>query len=524
MTTVSHRSAGFRTTYPRLLALCLGLGLALRLILAAILPPGYDESYYLFYGRHPALSYFDHPLAVALWAAAGQHLGPLSRFQPVLALRLPSLVSYTGALLLLSEATRLWFGRRAALMACALGSLAPLLFVCGGLLLLPDSPLLLVLSLLLWWLARHPLNAPRSPWQSLRFGWILGLLTLCKYQGLLLILTLVVLRLVASARQRQLRWRDTALIGAGWLMLSSPLWLWNGLHGWRSFAFQAGRTASVPGFHWQGPPLFLLSQLALLFPTIGVLLLVALLGRSTPPQPAAAGFLRALALPQLVVFLLLAGRMQVLASWLVPAWWVLLPLASAWLARPALWRQLWLRGLAAFTLVAVPLLTLVAAAHVRWGIARALIPAAVDTSGQLLAPAELRQALMAHPRVWQALREAQVIGSNRYELPGFLALALHGYSGAQYSCYTGDCRGFDDWRASLDPRARRGVLFAVVGDYMPLVTLQLPIREQPWRIQPLIPLGQVPVRRAGQTVALLEFFSFDPSTAERIAFPPKPPR
>jgi hypothetical protein len=523
VTTVPHRAGRVRITYPRLLALCLGLGLAMRLILAAILPPGYDESYYLFYGRHPALSYFDHPLAVAGWAAAGQHLGPLFSSQPVLALRLPSLLSYTGSLLLLSEATRIWFGRRAALLACALGSLAPLLFVCGGLLLLPDSPLLLVLSLLLWWLARHPLHAARSPLQALQFGWILGLLSLCKYQGLLLILSLVVLRLVESTRRRQLRWLDTALITAGWLMLSWPLWLWNGLHGWRSFAFQAGRTASVIGFQWQGPPLFLLSQLALLFPSIGLLLLVALL-RPTPNHSAAAGLLRALALPQLVVFLLLAGRMQVLASWLVPAWWLLLPLAAAWLARPLLWQRLWLRALAVFTLVAVPLLTLVAAAHVRWGIARSLIPAAVDTSGQLLPPAELRQALMAHPRIWQALREAEVIGSNRYELPGFLALALNGYSRAEYSCYTGDCRGFDDWRASLDPHARRGVLFAVVGGYMPLVTLQLPIPEQPWRIQPLIPLGQVPVRRADQTVALLEFYSFDPSTAQRISFPPKSPR
>ena len=138
--------------------------------------------------------------------------------------------------------------------------------------------------------------------------------------------------------------------------------------------------------------------------------------------------------------------------------------------------------------------------------------------------AELRRPLMAQPQIWQALREAEVIGSNRYELPGFLALALHGYSRAQYTCYTGDCRGFDDWRASLNPGARRGVLFAVVGGYMPLVTLQLPIPEQPWRIQPLTPLGQVPVRRAGQTVALLEFYSFDPSTAQRISFPPKPPR
>ncbi len=523
MSTVSARAPGLGSTYPRLLALCLGLGLGLRLLLAWILPPGYDESYYLFYGRNPALSYFDHPLAVALWAAAGQQLGPLFEAQPVLALRLPSLLSYTGALLLLSEATRRWFGRRAALLACGLASLAPLLFVCGGLLLLPDSPLLLVLSLLLWWLARHPLHAPRRPWQSLCFGGILGVLSLCKYQGLLLILTLVVLRLLHAWRQRRQFWRDTALIAAGWLLLSWPLWLWNGMHGWRSFLFQAGRTTAAAGFHWQGPALFLLSQLALLFPSIGAVLLLGLL-RPTPTHPAAAALLRALALPQLLVFLLLAGRMQVLASWLVPAWWLMLPLAAAWLAQPAVWQRLVLRGLALFTLLAVPLLTLAAAAHVRWGIARAWIPTSVDTSGQLLPPAELRRALMAQPRLWKALREAQVIGSNRYELPGFLALALQGHSQAQYTCYTGDCRGFDDWRPSLDPRARRGVLFAVVGDYMPLATLQLPIPEQPWRIQPLTPLGQVPLRRAGQTVAMLEFYGFDPSTAQRVVFPAKPSR
>ena len=184
------------------------------------------------------------------------------------------------------------------------------MFVCGGLLLLPDSPLLLVLSLLLWWLARHPLHAPRSTLQSLQFGWILGLLSLCKYQGLLIILTLVLLRLHHSWRQRRWRWRDTALIAFGWLMLSWPLWLWNGLHGWRSFTFQAGRTTSLPGFHWQGPPLFLLSQLGLLFPTIGVLLLVALLRRS-PGDRAPVGLLRALALPQLLVFLLQIGRAHV---------------------------------------------------------------------------------------------------------------------------------------------------------------------------------------------------------------------
>ena len=480
------------------------------MILALIQPPGYDESYYLFYGRHLELSYFDHPLAVGLWAAAGQAIAPLFHADPVLALRLPCLLSYTAAQWLLCEATRIWYGRRAALFACAITGLSPLLFACGGLLLLPDSPLVLAISLLLWWLAHHPLHDRRTPLQSLQFGAILGLLTLCKYQSLLLLLTLVLLRLVDSLRQRRWAWQDTVLVMAGWLAISWPLWLWNHQPGWLSFRFHTGRTATSAPYHWDGPLMFLLSQLALLWPVLGLLLLTALWPRKNPSlQPST--LLRTLALPQLVVFLLLAGRMQVLASWLVPAWWLLVPVASAWIAQPGPWKRPWLLALGWLTLIAVPLLSLTAAAHVRWGIAKGLIPPPGDTSGQLLPPRRLRQALQEHPAVWQALTKAQVIGSNRYELPGFLALALEGRSQASYSCYSDDCRGFEVWRNSAEARATRGVLFAVIGDYQPIADLAREGATRSWRVPGLKPLGRVPVQRAGVPVVTLEFYSFDPS-------------
>jgi len=506
-------------TYRQVLAGIILAGLAWRLALALILPPGYDESYYLFYGQNLALSYFDHPLMVGLWAAAGQAMDGLSRVNPVLALRSPGLLSYAVAVGLLAEATRRWFGPRAALLAAAMATVSPLLLACGGLLLLPDSPLILLLSVLLWWLAGHPLNGPRKRAESMAFGLILGLLSLCKYHALLLILTLVTARLVDSIRRRELRWLDTALVLVGWLASSWPLWLWNLQNGWLSFAFHSGRTGAVVGFRWEGPPLFLLSQIALLFPTIGVLMLLALLRPA--PQSSRSGrdgtaLLRLLALPQLVVFLLLAGRMQVLSSWLVPAWWLLLPLAAARLASVALWSRRWVRTLSLLSALAVPPLSLTAAAHVRWGIASSLLPAAVDTSGQLLAPAALRQALQRHPSIWQALQRAEVIGSNRYELPGFMALALQGHSKAAFTTYSGDSRGFDQWRQRLDPAARRGVLFAVVGDYAPLATLTAEAPGQIWHVEALYPLGQVLVERQGQPAALLEFYSFDPSRVRRL--------
>ena len=124
-----------------LLLILLG-GLLLRLLLILLLPPGYDEAYYLFYGTHPALSYFDHPAAVGLWAWLGNQLE-----WGIVGLRLPSLLSYTAASALLALAARRGLGRGSDQWTAALTVFSPLLMLVGGVLLLPDAPLLLALSL-----------------------------------------------------------------------------------------------------------------------------------------------------------------------------------------------------------------------------------------------------------------------------------------------------------------------------------------------------------------------------------------
>ena len=352
-------------------------GLALRLALSAILPPGYDEAYYTFYGQHPALSYFDHPAAVGIWAWAGQRLGG-----SILALRLPSLLSYTLALALLAEATKRWFGQRAALVGALLGSFCPLLLLCGGVLLLPDSPLLLALAVLLWWLSLHPKVIPGTPGEAVGLGLILGLVTLGKYHAFLVLLSLLGWCLGSAHRQALYRSPWPALGWLVWLIVSAPLWLWNINHGWVSFLFQGGRTGAGVGYALAAPPLFLLSQLVLLFPTLGIVLLLALLPRPGRDQAVAARqLLRWLVLPQMVVFVALTGRMHVLASWLVPAWWLLLPLAADWLAglqRPRL--RPWIVAGGWGTALVLPPLLLTLATQVRWGVLDHWLPAGLDTS------------------------------------------------------------------------------------------------------------------------------------------------
>ena len=523
--------------YRRQLAAILLAGLAFRSLAALILPPGYDESYYLFYGQHPALSYFDHPLATGLWSWLGTLLGG-----SIVALRVPALLSYTLACGLLAEACRPLFGPRAALLTAGMANLSPLLLVCGGLLLLPDAPLLLVAALLAWWLARHPLSRPMGVAGALGLGVILGALTLCKYQSFLVLVSLLAIRLAQSLRSRRWRPGETLLVLLAWLVVSAPLWLWNARHGWVSFSFHTARTGHEVVFQPAGPPLLLISQLLLLFPPIALAVLRGLAdggghgvgggdsegegdGADTgdgatfgaePDAAAPAEFrqtLRWIVLPQLAFFLLLAGRMQVLQSWLVLAWWLALPLAAARLA--PLWRagNRGLRRTAWVSAAVVPALCLLVVGHIRWGLASALIPPGLDTSDQLVDSAELRRALRRDPVIWRALSEAEVIASNRYELPGFLALALRGHSRAHYTAYGKDPRGFRFWAKAIDPNAQRGVMYGFVGGDEPIATMR-----SPDHFQDLQPLGRVQLRRGGRQAVALEFYSFTPA-AEQAGVP-----
>ena len=478
----------------------LGLGFCLRLLLAALIPPGYDEAYYVFYGRQLDLSYFDHPVAVGIWSWAGQQLG-----SSTLALRLPSLLSYTAALALLADATKRWYGKAAQLWLVLLGSSCPLLFICGGVLLLPDSPLLLGLALLLWWLSRHPQLTPTTAREALELGAIAAAITLSKYHAFIVLACLLVASLSTprSRQQWSQPWPYLSLLF--WAALAAPLWLWNIQHDWISFAFQSGRTGASNSFALGNSALFLLTQLGLLFPTVGLSLLSVLWPshRGAWNVNPATPLLRMLSIPQLLVFAVLAGRMQVMASWLVPAWWIALPLASAWIASKG-WNSRRVRGGVLLTGCTLPPLLLVAGLQMRWGILQSWIPTREDPSAQLMQPAEVRKALRANPEIWSAIQKADVIASHRYEIPGFLALALGGERSRRFTTLSNDPRGFAYWPSLNPSTTSQGVLIAPVEPGSPLNK-----RDFHKPVDQIQSLGIVTVQRAGQDALDLEVASFE---------------
>lgn len=483
-------------------------GLLFRLLVAALLPSGFDESYYLFYGRNLSLSYYDHPLAVGVWSWLGQRLG-----SSPLPLRIPSVVSYTLALWLLQKATERWFGTRAAVGSLVVGTFCPLLFLCGGVFLLPDSPLVLSLAWLLWWISRHPRIIPASVGEASWLGVILGAITLSKYHALLILPSLLLVSLRDRENRRALRQPWPWLTLGVWVMAASPLWIWNLQNNWASFQFQYGRTGSGLQFDPLGSLLFILTQVGVLFPTFFLLLVRMLwpLPRGSGSQHEVVSILRWLAWPQVVVFVLLAGRMQVMTSWLVPAWWVLVPLAGDWLSRRN-WKTYPLRAWLWITVGLLPPVLLFAAAHIRYGLLEPLVPTHQDPSSQLMTPEDLRAALQENPTVWNALLNAQVIASYRWEMPGYLAVALQGRTDARFTVLDGNPLGFAYWNQPDPIRGKQGVIFAPINPGQPL-------HER--RFEPGIghvqPLGRVQVRRSGRPSVVLEFAAFGPLSEQLLS-------
>jgi len=232
-----------------------------RLLVGALFELVPQEAYYVFYARHPALSYFDHPGLLAWLLALPARMRPPA---PVLVRLVPFLLS----LLTLAGVARLArrfvpaAPGRAVLLLLGTGMFSVLTVVA-----LPDAPLVAAWTWTLCFLAEALLDGRRSAW--LGGGLALGLAFDGKYTAGFLLLGAGALLVVLPRGRAALRtaWPWAGLLLA--VLTTAPVWIWNATHGWASFLFQTeGRMEHARGLSGWNPLALILSELALVLPPL----------------------------------------------------------------------------------------------------------------------------------------------------------------------------------------------------------------------------------------------------------------
>ncbi|MBE7382585.1 MAG: glycosyltransferase family 39 protein [Leptolyngbya sp. SIO1E4] len=505
----------------------LGGGLTFRTVVAWQLPAGFDEVYYYLYSRHLSWSYFDHPPIVALTTGIGWWL--TDTIVP-LTIRLGALGLYPLSLGLLYLTAEHLFDRQTGVLAIALASIAPLLWITFGTLTAPDNGLIFFWTLTLLIAAYEFIPAQGSaltPARAIAYqpsyrivllGATLGLAGLSKYHGFVLGVGLVGFCLTCD-RTRKALWSPwTALSLLVFLLTLMPLWVWNSQHGWISFRFHL-----FMRFEGEDPSPYRVLQtlvtwllgLVYLFPTIG-LPLWWYTGRSLlqqirdwiqPPFIAQEAVIRDrtalilwISLPIALGFTLLGGKQAIYPAWPAPGFWgLLLLLAHA----ASHWRRQTVRRWLAGTGFVLGGLAMVALLHLSLGLLQkpgnyslfgGFVAPAQDGSTTLLDVVQLRSRVANAPAFTQALPDTDFIFTDEFYLSGYVDMALHPLTSLPITCFSQDPRGFAFWSSPTD-WVGQDALYVTLASLHPDQN-ELVAEFQPY-FQTVEPLQEIPLTRGG---------------------------
>jgi 4-amino-4-deoxy-L-arabinose transferase-like glycosyltransferase len=343
---------------------------AARLVFAASLGLGVDESYMVAAGRRLQLSYFDHP-PVAWWLAWGA--AHLAGNDSAIVVRLPFIALFALSTVLMYRLTAALFDKRAGLWAAAVLNAAPVLGVTSASWVLPDGPLTAALLGAVACLIRALPARGRAAW-----GWWLatgvcaGLALSSKYSAALTIAGAIIFLLTEPVSRRWLVRPQPYVAGLAALILFLPAVVWNARHGWVSFLFQGGRAG---GHFYPFGPLAALGGAALyVLPWIWVpLVLCGVAALRRGPAERGRWLLVCLAAPPILLFTVVALRSHILFHWAAPGYLMLVPLLGDAIARrwPGSRR---VRLVAMATGISVVLGTAVVASEVRFDWLAAVFP------------------------------------------------------------------------------------------------------------------------------------------------------
>jgi len=241
--------------------------LLIKLVISAWMPLSSDESYYWVWSKHLQLSYYDHPPMIAYLINIGYKLFPFGQ-----ALRWPAvLISHCSWLFWYSlikgrhpetfdsTKVKLWF---------SFLLLNPLLGW-GGLLALPDAPLLFFWSAALY--SAHQWLDKKTLLWAILLGTTLGLGFLSKYHIVLFVPCLLIW-IIWDQRWHDIKWSQVPYIIFFGLLFCTPVLIWNYQNDFISFKFQLKHGLQENGYKFDWTLNYLLSQFLLLFPSVVFLL------------------------------------------------------------------------------------------------------------------------------------------------------------------------------------------------------------------------------------------------------------
>jgi 4-amino-4-deoxy-L-arabinose transferase-like glycosyltransferase len=303
---------------------------AARLLFAASLGLGIDESYMVAAGRKLQLSYFDHP-PIAWWMAWG--IAHSTGSESAIVVRLPFIALFALTTFLMFRVTAALFDPEAGLWAAVVLNMAPVFGITAGSWVLPDGPLLAALLGTLFCLTPALRSNGRAAW-----GWWLatgasaGLALCSKYSAALTLAGAAAFLATETTSRHWLRRPHPYAAGGVALVLFLPVLVWNAQHGWVSFLFQGGRAGG--SLQPLGPILAVAGQAAFLLPWIwGPLLWCGFAALRRGPSDRERWLLFCLAAPPILVFTVAALWSNSLFHWAAPGYLMLLPLLGDAIAR-----------------------------------------------------------------------------------------------------------------------------------------------------------------------------------------------
>lgn len=311
-----------------ILALIVGSTL-IRLVFAASVGLGIDESYMVTAGRTLSLGYFDHP-PVSWWISWGA--AHLFQTEAPWAVRLPFVLLFAVSQILVWRITLLVANQRSAFWAVLAINLSPVFGVTSGAWVLPDGPLDTALLGAAFCLLKAVEDRGWGWW--IVTGITAGLALFSKYSTLSTILGAFLFLCVDRAGRRWLIRPQPYVAMLVALAMFSPVLVWNATHHWASLAFQGDRATGFRFRPWM--PLQVLGGEALFVLPWFWLPMMLLLGRGLfRTGDWRERLLGWLAVPPIALFALISiwSGQRILFHWAAPGYLMLFPVLGQAIAR-----------------------------------------------------------------------------------------------------------------------------------------------------------------------------------------------